>query len=222
MVSEPLAAELFAQFARITGALAAPSRLKLLDRLCQGEQTVEELATAAGLSVANTSRHLRVLAEARLVTARRTPPYVRYRLADEAVCRFWFALRDLARERLAEIDRAIADYLSGEESLTPISRADLLQRLESGDVVVLDVRPPAEYRAGHIPGAVSMPLDELAARIAELPADREVVAYCRGPYCFLAVDAVRELQKRGRRALRLQDGFPEWRAEGLPVEVGAR
>jgi rhodanese-related sulfurtransferase/DNA-binding transcriptional ArsR family regulator len=221
MVSEPLAAELFAQFARITAALAAPSRLKLLDRLCQGEQTVEELATATGLSVANTSRHLRVLAEARLATARRIPPYVRYRLADEAVSRFWFALRDLARERLAEIDRAIADYLSGEESLTPISRADLLQRLESGDVVVLDVRPPAEYRAGHIPGAISMPLDELAERMAELPSDREIVAYCRGPYCFLAVDAVRELQKRGMRALRLQDGLPEWRAEGLPVEVGA-
>jgi len=222
MTSEPLAAELFSQFARVAGALAAPSRLKLLDRLCQGEQTVEDLAAAAGLSVANTSRHLRVLAEARLVTARRSPPYVHYRLADEAVCRFWFALRDLAHERLAEIDRAIADYLSEEELLTPISRADLLQRLESGDVVVLDVRPPAEYRAGHIPGAVSMPLDELAARIAELPADREIVAYCRGPYCFLAVDAVRELHKRGLRALRLQDGLPEWRAEGLPVEVGAR
>ncbi len=222
MTSEPLATELFSQFARVAGALAAPSRLKLLDRLCQGEQTVEELATASGLSVANTSRHLRVLAEARLVRARRSPPYAYYRLADDAVRRFWFGLRDLARERLAEIDRAIADYLSEEELLTPISRADLLQRLESGDVVVLDVRPPAEYRAGHIPGAVSMPLDELVARIAELPADREIVAYCRGPYCFLAVDAVRELRRHGLRALRLQDGLPEWRAEGLPVEIGAR
>lgn len=222
MPSGPLTDELFAQFARITGALAAPNRLKLLDHLCQGEQSVEQLAAASGLSIANTSRHLRVLAEARLVVARRVPPYVHYRLADEAVHRFWFALRDLARDRLAEIDRAIADYLSQEEALTPISRAELLQRMESGDVMVLDVRPHVEYRAGHIPGAVSIPLDELSERIAELPSDREIVAYCRGPYCFLAVDAVRQLQQGGMRALRLEDGLPEWKEAGLPVEVGAK
>lgn len=215
----PHSEDLFAQFARIAGAMAAPSRLKILDRLCQGEQSVETLAQASGLSVANTSHHLRVLAEARLVTSRRASPQVYYRLADEAVCRFWFALRDLARDRLAEVDRAVAAYLAGEPDLTPVSRAELLSRLEAGDAVVLDVRPEAEFRAGHIPGAISVPMEELASHIADLPAGRQVVAYCRGPYCFLAVDAVRELRQRGFDARRLEDGMPEWRAAGLPVET---
>ncbi len=220
MTAEP-SDEIFSQFARITGALAAPSRLKLLDRLCQGEQSVEQLAAASGLSIANTSRHLRVLAEARLVTSRRVPPYAYYSLADDAVSRFWFALRDLAHERLADIERAVAGYLSGEELMTPISRSELLRRLESGDVVVLDVRPHPEFAAGHIPKAVSIPLEELAGRIAGLPAEKEVVAYCRGPYCFLAVEAVRRLRRSGIRASRLEEGFPEWREAGLPVEAGA-
>lgn len=215
----PQTEDLFAQFARITGAMAAPSRLKLLDRLCQGEQNVETLAQATGLTVANTSHHLRVLAEARLVTSRRVPPQVFYQLAGEAVCRFWFALRDLARERLADIDRAVAAYLAGEPELTAISRGELISRMEAGDVVLLDVRPEAEFRAGHIPGAVSVPLEELASRIADLPAGRQVVAYCRGPYCFLAVDAVRELRLHGFDARRLEEGMPEWRAAGLPVET---
>jgi len=209
---------LFGQFARITGALATPSRLKLVDRLCQGEQTVEQLAAACGLSLANTSRHLRVLAEARLVVSRRSSPYVHYRLADDAVRDVWLALRDLASARLAEIDRSVAAYLAGDASLVPIRRDDLLERLRRGDVVLLDVRPVAEYRAGHLPGAVSIPLDELAGRVAELPAGREVVAYCRGPYCFLSVDAVRTLRAAGRSASRLDDGVPEWRTAGLPVE----
>jgi rhodanese-related sulfurtransferase len=211
--------DLFIQFARITSALAAPSRLKLVDRLCQGEQTVEQLAAACGLSLANTSRHLRVLAEARLVASRRSSPYVYYRLADEAVSQLWGALRDLAGERLAEIDRSVAAYLAGDDSLVPIRRDDLLERLDRGDVVLLDVRPLVEYRAGHLPGAVSIPLDELAGRIDELPAGRDIVAYCRGPYCFLSVDAVRALRAAGRRAGRLGDGVPEWRAAGLPVEA---
>ncbi len=215
----PHSEDLFAQFARIAGAMAAPSRLKILDRLCQGEQSVETLAQASGLSVANTSHHLRVLAGARLVTSRRASPQVFYRLADEAVCRFWFALRDLARDRLAEVDRAVAAYLAGEPDLTPVSRAELLSRLEAGNAVVLDVRPEAEFRAGHIPGAISVPMEELASHIADLPAGRQVVAYCRGPYCFLAVDAVRELRQRGFDARRLEDGMPEWRAAGLPVET---
>jgi rhodanese-related sulfurtransferase len=213
--------DLFIQFARITSALAAPSRLKLVDRLCQGEQTVEQLAAACGLSLANTSRHLRVLAEARLVASRRSSPYVYYRLADEAVSQLWGALRDLAGERLAEIDRSVAAYLAGDDSLVPIRRDDLLERLDRGDVVLLDVRPLVEYRAGHLPGAVSIPLDELAGRIDELPAGRDIVAYCRGPYCFLSVDAVRALRAAGRRAGRLGDGVPEWRAAGLPVEAAA-
>jgi rhodanese-related sulfurtransferase len=213
--------DLFAQFARITSALGAQSRLKLLDRLCQGEQTVEQLAAAAGLSLANTSRHLRILAEARLIESRRVPPHVRYRLADESVCRLWLALQDLARQRLAEIDRSIAAYLAADASLTPIGRDDLLERMERGEVVLLDVRPEPEYAAGHLPGALSIPLDELEQRLGELPPDREVIAYCRGPYCMLSLDAVRVLRSADRHALRLREGVPEWRAAGLPVEGGA-
>ncbi|MBE7519550.1 MAG: metalloregulator ArsR/SmtB family transcription factor [Thermoflexaceae bacterium] len=219
--SDSVSEELFAQFARVTAALAAPGRLKLLDRLCQGEQNVETLAEASGLTVANASHHLRVLAGARLVSSRRAARQVFYRLADDAVGRFWFALRDLARDRLAEVDRAVAAYLAGDPGLAAISRAELLERMAAGDVVVLDVRPGAEYRAGHIAGAVSIPLDELAARMAALPPGRQVVAYCRGPYCFLAVDAVRMLRARGLAASRLEDGLPEWRAAGLPVETNA-
>lgn len=219
--SESPAEELFAQFARITAALAAPSRLKLLDRLCQGEQNVETLAQAAGLSIANTSHHLRVLAGARLVAPRRASQQVYYRLADSAVSQFWFALRDLANNRLAEVDRAVRAYLADEPGLVAISRSDLLERMAAGDVVVLDVRPGAEYRAGHIAGAVSIPLVELAARMGDLPGGRKVVAYCRGPYCFLAVDAVRMLRERGLDACRLEEGLPEWRAAGLPIETTA-
>lgn len=210
----------FEQFAHVAAALSTSSRLKLIDRLCQGEQTVEELAQAAGLTVSNTSRQLRVLAEARLVVARRDPPRVYYRLASEGVTRFWFALRDLSRERVAEIDRAVAEMLSTTDPLVPMSRDELMSRLAGGEVLVLDVRPEAEYRAGHLPGAVSVPLPELRERLPGLPQDREIVAYCRGPYCLLAAEAVQELRARGLRAVRLQDGLPEWRAAGLPVEVG--
>jgi len=210
--------ELFNQFARITGALSAPARLKLLDNLAQGEQSVEQLAAATGLSLANTSRHLRVLAEARLVTARKVPPYVFYRLAGQTVARFWLSLRELARERLAEVDRAMVAYLEGDPTLIAISRDELLERLDRGEVVLLDVRPLPEYRAGHLPGAISIPLEELGQRLAGLPRGRDVVAYCRGPYCFLSVDAVRMLRSKGIPAVRLGDGVPEWQAAGLPIE----
>jgi rhodanese-related sulfurtransferase len=209
----------FTQFARITGALAAPSRLTLLDRLCQGEQTVEQLARASGLSVSNASRHLRLLAECRLASVRREPPYVYYRVANDAVVRFWFALRDLARGQLAEIDRVVADLLGGADPLVPMSREELVARMSTGEVVLLDVRPEPEYRAGHIPGALSIPLEDLEAHLSALPEGRQVVAYCRGPYCMLAVDAVRALRTRGFAAVRLEAGMPEWKAAGLPVQV---
>jgi rhodanese-related sulfurtransferase len=208
----------FAQFARITSALATPSRLKLLDRLCQGEQSVEQLAEAAELSVSNASRHLRILAECRLAAVRRDPPYVYYRLADASVVTFWFALRDLARSQLLELDRVVSDLITSRDPLSPMSRDELLARMGTGEVILLDVRPEPEYRAGHIPGAASVPLAELEARLATLSPEKEIVAYCRGPYCLLAVEAISELRARGFRAVRLEEGFPEWKAHGLPVE----
>jgi rhodanese-related sulfurtransferase/predicted transcriptional regulator len=210
---------IFEQYARITGALASPSRLKLLDRLCQGEQTVEELAGASGLSISNTSRQLRMLAEARLAAVRRDPPRVYYQVANERVVRFWFALRELAREQLAEFDQIVATLVTSRDGLTPVSREDLLARMATGEAVLLDVRPEPEFRAGHIPGALSIPVEQLEARLASLPAGKDVVAYCRGPYCVLSVDAVAALRAHGIPALRLEDGFPEWKAAGLPVQV---
>ena len=210
---------IFHQFARITTALASPSRLKLLDCLCQGEQTVEQLAQAAGLSMSNASRQLRMLAECRLAYVRRDPPRVYYRVADERVVRFWFSLRDLAREQLAELDRIIGELVSGRDPLLPMSRDELLARMNTGEVVLVDVRPEPEYNAGHIPGALSIPVEHLAARLATLPTGREVVAYCRGPYCMLSVDAVHVLRAHGIAAIRLEDGFPEWKAAGFAVNT---
>ena len=210
---------IFHQFARITSALSSPSRLKLLDRLCQGEQTVERLAEAAGLSISNASRQLRMLAECRLASVRRDPPRVYYRVADERVVRFWFSLRDLAREQLAELDRIVAELISGRDPLQPMSRDELRARMKTGEVVLLDVRPEPEYDAGHIPGALSVPVEDLEARLATLPPGKEVVAYCRGPYCMLSVDAVEALRAHGIAAIRLEDGLPEWKAAGLPVQT---
>ena len=208
----------FDQFARITAALAAPSRLKLFDRLAQGEQTVEQLADASGLSVSNTSRHLRLLAEARLVLVRRESPYVYYRIASDEVLRFWFALRDLSRSQLAELNQIAADLVETRDGLAPLTREELLSRMATGEVVLLDVRPEPEYRAGHIAGALSVPLPELEERLESLGSGKAIVAYCRGPYCMLAVDAVAALNARGLSAVRLEDGFPEWKAAGLPVQ----
>jgi rhodanese-related sulfurtransferase len=210
----------FDQFARITGALGASSRLKLLDRLCQGEQSVEELAAASELTVSNASRHLRQLAECRLAAVRRDPPRVYYRVADDAVVRFWFALRDLARSQLLELDLAVSQLIGERDKLSPLRREELLDRMRTGEVVLLDVRPTTEYRAGHIPGATSVPLEQLEERLASLPTASEIVAYCRGPYCLLAVDAVSQLRARGFKAVRLEDGLPEWKAAGLPVTTG--
>jgi rhodanese-related sulfurtransferase len=211
---------LYEQFARLGKAVASPKRIELLDLLCQGERTVESLAEASRMGVANTSAHLQVLRQARLVETRREGVKVFYRLADEAVCRFFFALRDLGRARLAEVEQLAQTYFQARDELEPVSRDDLLCRLERGDAAVADVRPAEEFAAGHIPGAASIPLAELAERLGELPRDVEIVAYCRGPYCVFAPQALTILRANGFQARRLADGLPEWRLAGLPVEVG--
>jgi rhodanese-related sulfurtransferase len=212
--------ELFDQFARVAGALASGRRAELVDVLANGERTVEELSRQVALSVANTSQHLQVLKEAGLVTATRDGTRMRYRLASPAVYRFWVALRAVAAERLPAVERLVEAYLGSREGLEPISREDLLSRLEAGEpLVVVDVRPVEEYRAAHLPGALSIPLDELEERLRELPRGREVVAYCRGPYCAFAPQAVRTLRRHGFRARQLTDGLPEWAASGHRVEA---
>lgn len=213
-------ATLFEQLARIGKAVASPRRIELLDLLCQGERSVEALARAADMSVTNTSQHLQALREARLVETRREGVRIHYRLADDDVCRFFLSLRDLARSRLAEVERLLAGYLLDDGELEPIGRDELLERARRHDVVVLDVRPAEEYEAAHIAGAVSIPLGELEDRLGELPARAEVVAYCRGPFCLLAPQAVEILRERGFRARRFLDGLPEWRLAGLPVATG--
>jgi rhodanese-related sulfurtransferase len=188
----------------------------MLDLLAQGERSVEQLADAAGLSVANASQHLQVLRRAGLVATRREGARVLYRPAGEDVVALWLSLRDVASERVADVERAARDYLG--EEVEAIGRDELAERLRAGDVVVLDVRPRVEFAAGHIQGARSMPLGELEARLAEIPDGAEVVAYCRGAYCVYAHEAVRRLRAAGLRARRLEDGLPEWRLAGLPHE----
>ena len=211
---------IYAQLARIGKALASPARLELLDLLAQGPRTVEALARQAGQSVANTSHHLQVLRRARLVEAEKEGVHVTCRLADEEVGTFFRALRHLAESHLAEIEVVTREFLKGREAMEPVDRERLLDRVRHGEVTVLDVRPPEEYDAGHIPGAISVPIDELERRLAELPRDREIVAYCRGPYCVMAIEAVELLLSRGFRAIRLEDGVPDWQARGFKVEVG--
>jgi rhodanese-related sulfurtransferase len=211
--------ELYEQFARIGKALAAARRVELLDLLCQGERSVEALARAAGMGVTNTSQHLQILRAARLVDTRRAGTKVYYRLADDDVCRFFLDLCRLGRSRLAEVDRLVRGEIAG-DGLDPVSREELLERVGRGDVVILDVRPEDEFEAGHIAGAVSVPLDSLEERLDDLPADAEIVAYCRGPFCVLATRALEVLRARGLRARRLEDGFPAWQLAGLPVAAG--
>jgi rhodanese-related sulfurtransferase len=213
-------ADVYDQFARIGKAVASARRVELLDLLCQGERSVEALAHTARMSVTNTSQHLQILRAARLVDTRREGTKVIYRLAGEDVCRFFIGLCDLARGRLAEVGQLVQSYLDGERFET-VTRQELRRRIARGDVVVLDVRPAEEFAAGHIAGAVSLPVDELDARLDELPAGIEIVAYCRGPYCLLASRALALLREHGFGARRLEDGFPEWRVAGLPVAAGA-
>ena len=210
---------IYEQLARIGGSLASGPRLEMLDLLCQGPRSVEALAKQVGQSVANTSHHLQVLRRARLVEAEKEGVHVRYRLADEDVCVFFQALRGLAESRLLEIEQATRHFLEARAGMEPVDRDMLVARVRSGAVTVLDVRPEEEFRAGHLPGALSVPLGDLERRLAELPRDREVVAYCRGPYCVMAVEAVELLRSRGFRAIRMEEGVPDWRARGLPVEA---
>jgi rhodanese-related sulfurtransferase/DNA-binding transcriptional ArsR family regulator len=212
-------AELFDQFARVGKALGSGKRLELLDLLAQGERSVDSLARAAGLGLTTASAHLQTLRGANLVATRRDGVRVFYRLAGPDVAELYAALRAVAGAHLPDVAAASAAYLGSE--VDQVSRADLLRRAEAGEVTVVDVRPGEEYTAGHIPGAVGIPLDELPDRLAELPEDAEVVAYCRGAYCVLAHDAVRLLRARGRRATRLADGMLEWRLAGLPVATNA-
>jgi rhodanese-related sulfurtransferase/DNA-binding transcriptional ArsR family regulator len=211
----------YEELGRIAKAIDSPRRLELIDLLAQGERSVEDLASEAGLSIANTSQHLQVLRRARLVETRKEGLRVHYRLGHPEVYDVARAVRGLAKARLAELNQLVQTYLESRDELEPVPREELRRRVRAGRAVVIDVRPREEYRAGHIPGALSIPLEELDARLGELPARKEVVAYCRGPYCVMAYEAVARLRARGRRARRLTDGFPEWRASGLPVQASA-
>jgi len=213
---------LFAEFARIAAAFGSPKRIEIIDLLAQGERHVDALARETGLTVANTSRHLQILKAAQLVVGRKDGLQVFYRLADPLVLHGYRSLQALAKTRLAEVDRLVRDYFGDADGLEPLESAELLKRARRRDVVVIDVRPREEYAAGHIAGALSVPLADLERRLAELPRHKQVVAYCRGPYCVLAAEAVRTLRRRGRDAVRLEDGFPEWRDAGLPVGIGAK
>jgi rhodanese-related sulfurtransferase len=209
---------LFGQFARVSKALASPRRLEIVDLLAQGERTVEEIAKETAMSVASASQHLQALKAARMVEMRREGLYAHYRLADEDVFRTWQAIRALAESRLAEVDRVVEAYLVDRDALEAVDATELMERLTVGSVLVLDVRPEEEYRAGHIPGASSVPVHTLEAALQTLPRDREIVAYCRGPYCVFSDEAVALLRSRGYRARRLRQGLPDWRAAGMPVE----
>ncbi|MEO5375761.1 MAG: metalloregulator ArsR/SmtB family transcription factor [Alphaproteobacteria bacterium] len=208
---------LFEQFATVAKALGSAHRLDLLELLAQGERSVEALAATAGLSVANTSQHLQVLRRVGLATSRKAGPHVFYRLSGDDVLDLLAALRRTAERHVAEVDRLVRGYFRERDALEAISREELVRRMRDGSVTVLDVRPPEEFAAGHIAGAVNIPTRDLMRRLDELPPGTEVIAYCRGPYCVLAFEAVATLRDQGIAARRVEDGFPEWRAAGLPV-----
>ena len=220
MSTKAAKSDLFAQFARIGKALSSGKRLQMLEYLAQGERSVDVLARMTELSVANTSQHLQQLRQAGLVVARKEGLYVRYRISGDSVVRLLSAVRAAGEEHVAEVDKLVRLYFDSKDSLEPVPAEELLQRAKTGVVTVLDVRPPEEYAAGHIRGAINVPLAELRKRLHEIPRSKEVVAYCRGPYCLLAYDAVLQLRKQGCKARRLEDGFPEWKSAGLPVDIG--
>jgi rhodanese-related sulfurtransferase/DNA-binding transcriptional ArsR family regulator len=209
----------FGQFARVAKALASPHRIELVELLAQGPRTVEALSRMADMSLANTSAHLQVLRGAGLLEASREGLYVTYRVADPKVAQLLLSIRRVAEARLAEVAKTTRDFLAENALLEPIDAAALRRKVKNGEVTILDVRPPEEYEAAHIRGALSVPLPGLAKRLSELPRRREVVAYCRGPYCVLAVEAVKLLRRRGFRAVRLEEGVLEWAALGLPLEA---
>ncbi len=211
---------LYAQFARIGHAVANAKRIELLDLLSQGEKTVEMLAEQSATPIKNASAHLRVLRQARLVETRRDGTYVHYRLAGDDVFRFVRDLESLGRNRIAEVEQVATLYIDGRDELEPVSIKELRRRMREGDVTVIDVRPEEEYLAGHIPGALSIPVAQLKRRLGEVPKRKDVVAYCRGPYCVYSVEAVGILRKHGYRARRANEGLPDWRSNGLPVASG--
>ncbi len=210
--------DLFNQFARIGKALGNGNRLELLEFIAQGERSVDELARVSGLTVANTSRHLQQLRQTGLVTSRKEGLKVHYKLSGNDVIELLDALRGVAERHLADVDRLVNSYLTVKDDLEPVPREELLDRVRQGLVTVLDVRPPEEYAAGHVPGAENVPLNKLEQYLEQLQPGQEVVAYCRGPHCVLAFDAVSKLREKGLKARRMEDGFPEWEVAGLPVE----
>lgn len=212
--------DLFAQFARVGKALSNANRLELLEYIAQAERSVDALATVSGLTVANTSQHLQQLRQAGLVNCRKEGLKVFYTLSGDGVIALLDALRGVAGQHVADVQQLVDTYLTVKDDLEPLPRQELLQRARNGLVTVLDVRPAEEYAAGHVPGAVNVPLTELEQYLARLNPDQEIVAYCRGPHCVLAFDAVATLRSRGLRARRLEDGYPEWKTAGLPVETG--
>ncbi|MFV2005118.1 MAG: ArsR/SmtB family transcription factor [Gammaproteobacteria bacterium] len=210
--------DLFAQFARVGKALSNANRLELLEFLAQGERSVEQLSKVAGLTLANTSQHLQQLRQTGLVNCRKQGLKVFYRLSGDDVIDLLDALRKVAERHLSDVDRLVNTYLTVKDNLEPVPRAELLSRVHDGLVTVLDVRPAEEFAAGHVPGAINIPLNELEQRLDELGNNQEIVAYCRGPHCVLAFDAVARLREKGLTARRLQDGYPEWKTAGLPTE----
>jgi rhodanese-related sulfurtransferase/DNA-binding transcriptional ArsR family regulator len=210
--------DVFHNLARIGTALSSPVRLEFLELLAQGERSVDQLATLTGTSVANTSQHLQKLKAAGLIVGRKEGQYVYYRLAGDQIVELLGALGKAGEAYLAEVERTVRLYFAAKDDLEPVPARELLERAKRGLVTVLDVRPPEEFAAGHVPGAVNIPVHELEKRLAELPKRKEVVAYCRGPYCLMSYDAVVLLRKKGLKARRLQDGLPEWRLAGLPVQ----
>lgn len=222
MSSESPKRAVFECFAEVAKALGHGRRLEILELLAQGERSVETLAEAAGLSIANASQHLRLMRQAGLLVSRRDGKRIFYRVSDSSVLDVVAALRKVAESNLAEVRDLIRRYFDKRDAIEPVSRKELTRRLKDGLVTVLDVRPEDEFAAGHLPRAVNIPLRELTRRLRELPKNQEVIAYCRGPYCVLAFEAVALLRKRGFKVRRLEDGYPEWRAAGLPFEVAAR
>ncbi len=211
--------QLYEQFARVGKALASPHRLELLDVLAQCERTVEALAQETGMSIANASQHLQVLRAAHLVEVRREGTSIYYRLASEGVSTLWLSLRQVGEEHLAEIDRVVETFLQDRHLLQPVQADELLHRLSEDQVILLDVRPAEEYCAGHLPQAISVPLAELSARLTEFPADKEIIAYCRGPYCVFADEAISLLRAHGYQARRLEEAVADWRKLALPIEI---
>ncbi|BBP05547.1 ArsR family transcriptional regulator [Sulfuriferula plumbiphila] len=210
--------KLYEHFAKVAKSMASPSRLELLEALAQGERSVEGLANATGIPVANTSHHLQILRDSGVVQSRKEGLQVIYSLNDSEIPNILSGLRRLAERHLAEVERIVRENFDRLDDLKPVKREELLQLVSSGEAVVVDVRPAGEYQAGHIAGAISIPLDSLSKHLAKLPTNQEVVAYCRGPYCMFAYEAVSQLRSQGYKARRLEDGYPEWKADLLPVE----